>query len=58
MTIFVSTVPRSITTPSVERQRFGQQARIGVIFGEMLRAVFERDESRRGQHARLPHAAA
>ena len=40
------------------RQRFGQQPGVGVVFGETFRSVFERDQSRRGQHTRLPHSAA
>jgi hypothetical protein len=29
-----------------------------VVFGEERRRLFERDESGRGEHARLPHPAA
>ena len=40
------------------RECFGQEARVGVIFVEMLWAFFERDEACRGEDSNLPHAAA
>ena len=40
------------------RQTLRQEPRVGVIVGQPPRRLFERDQSRRRQHARLPHAAA
>ena len=58
MTMLVSTEARSIHNALGVRQRFGQQARVGVILREPLWTLFERNQSCRGQHSRLPHAAA
>ena len=40
------------------RQTFGQKFRVGMILGQLLRALLQRDQSSRRQNSRLPHAAA
>ena len=58
MTMLVSTVAGSRTTPGEARQRLGEAARVGVVLGEARDVVLERVEAGGGEDAGLAHAAA
>jgi hypothetical protein len=58
MTMLVCDARRIDLNAGELRQLAREEARVGVVFAQPVRHFFQRDQSRRRQHARLAHAAA
>ena len=56
--MLVCTFAGSILMPSNLRQAFGEKLCVGMILGQLLRPLFQRDQTCRRKNARLAHAAA